>query len=110
MVYSTWYRDIRILQTMVSGIRLVLGLRTRLPDPDVYVVCWAPSRSKQVCGAYHLLVLGTRFSSHQGIKSSNFLIGTKWGTPKKTNKFSRWLSGESFLAWTPKFSDPKLRS
>ena len=33
---------IRILQTMVSGIPLVLFLRTRIHDPCVYVVCEAP--------------------------------------------------------------------
>ena len=35
--------NIRILQTMVSGIPLTLGLRTRLYDPDVNVVLGAPS-------------------------------------------------------------------
>ena len=34
--------NIRILQTIVSGIPLVLGLRTRMSDPCVYVACWAP--------------------------------------------------------------------
>ena len=31
----------RILQTMVSGISVMLGLTTRMLDPYVYVVCWA---------------------------------------------------------------------
>ena len=35
--------NIRILQTMVSGILLALGLRTRMQNPYVYVVFRAPS-------------------------------------------------------------------
>ena len=42
MVDSTWYVNIRILQSMVSGIPLILGLGTRMSDPYVYVVFWAP--------------------------------------------------------------------
>ena len=33
--------NIRILRTMISGI--ILGLLTRMSDPYVYVVFWAPS-------------------------------------------------------------------
>ena len=33
--------EIRILQTMISGIRLGWGLGSRLSDPFVYVVFWA---------------------------------------------------------------------
>ena len=32
----------RILETMVSGIPLILGLGTRMPDPDVSVVLLGP--------------------------------------------------------------------
>ena len=32
------HRKTGILPTMVSGIRLALGLRTRIQDPDVFVV------------------------------------------------------------------------
>ena len=35
--------NIRILHAMISGIPLVLGLGTRLSDPFVYVVVWAPN-------------------------------------------------------------------
>ena len=31
-----------ILQTMIFGIPLILGLGTRMSDPSVYVVFWAP--------------------------------------------------------------------
>ena len=34
--------NIRILQTMISGIPLVLGLGTRMSDPYVYLVLWGP--------------------------------------------------------------------
>ena len=34
--------NVRILHTMVSGIPLVLGLKTRMKNPDVYVVFAAP--------------------------------------------------------------------
>ena len=37
------YINIRILQTMISGIPLILGLGTRMSDPYVYVVLWAPN-------------------------------------------------------------------
>ena len=33
---------IRILQTMISGTPLILGLGARMSDPDVYVVFRAP--------------------------------------------------------------------
>ena len=42
MVYGTWYTNIRLPQTMVSGISLFLGLRNRNLDPYV-CVCWVPS-------------------------------------------------------------------
>ena len=32
------HRSIRILEIVVSGIPFVLGLTTRMQDPDVYVV------------------------------------------------------------------------
>ena len=32
----------RILRTMISGIPLISGLGTRMSDPCVYVVFWAP--------------------------------------------------------------------
>ena len=35
--------NIRILQTMVSGFPLLWGLGTRMSDPCVYVVFWAPN-------------------------------------------------------------------
>ena len=34
--------NIRILQIMISGIPLILGLGTRMSCPYVYVVLWAP--------------------------------------------------------------------
>ena len=34
--------NIRILQTMISGIPLTLGLGTRMSAPSVYVVSWGP--------------------------------------------------------------------
>ena len=34
--------NIRILQTMISSIPLIFGLSTRMSDPYVYVVFWAP--------------------------------------------------------------------
>ena len=34
---------IRILPTMVSGIPLIWGLGTRMSDPSVWVVFWAPA-------------------------------------------------------------------
>ena len=37
--------NIRILQTMISGFPLKLGLGTRMSDPCVYVVFWAPKVS-----------------------------------------------------------------
>ena len=37
------HMNIRILQTLISGIPLILGLGTRMSDPYVYVVCWAPN-------------------------------------------------------------------
>ena len=43
LVYSTWYIDIRILQSMISGISLILCLGTRMADPYVAVVFWVPS-------------------------------------------------------------------
>ena len=33
--------NIRILQTMISGIPLMLGLGTRMSDAHVFAVCWA---------------------------------------------------------------------
>ena len=33
----------RILQTMISDILVILGLGTRMSDPYVYVVFWAPN-------------------------------------------------------------------
>ena len=33
-------QNIRILHIMISGIPLILGLRARMSDPSVYVVCW----------------------------------------------------------------------
>ena len=36
------HRHIRILQTMISAIHLILGLGIRISDPDVYVVSGAP--------------------------------------------------------------------
>ena len=37
MVYSAWYIiDIRILQAMISGIPLVLGLGTGMQDAHVF--------------------------------------------------------------------------
>ena len=38
--------DIRILQTMASGIPLVLGNRTRIQDPSVHVVSGALARGQ----------------------------------------------------------------
>ena len=35
--------NMRVLQTMISGIFFILGLRTRMSDPYVYVVFWAPN-------------------------------------------------------------------
>ena len=35
--------NIRILQNMNSGVALAWGLGTRMPDPYVYVVFWAPT-------------------------------------------------------------------
>ena len=35
--------NIRILQTLLSGIPLILGLGTRMSAPYVDVVCWAPT-------------------------------------------------------------------
>ena len=43
MVYSVRYINIRILQNMISGSPLIWGLGTRMSDPYVYVVLWAPS-------------------------------------------------------------------
>ena len=39
--------NIRILQTMISGIPLILGLGTRMSDPYVYVVLWAPNNHER---------------------------------------------------------------
>ena len=46
MVDSSWHVNISILQTMVSGIPLVLGVSTRMQDPYVPVVCLGPFLSK----------------------------------------------------------------
>ena len=35
--------NIKILQTMISGISLILGLGIGMSDPYVYVVFWAPT-------------------------------------------------------------------
>ena len=43
MVYGIWYIDIRILETTICGIPLVLGLRTSMYDPCVHAVFWAPT-------------------------------------------------------------------
>ena len=37
-----YHINIRILQTMISGITLLLGLGTRISDPYVYEAFWAP--------------------------------------------------------------------
>ena len=42
MVYGAGYIDIRILQPVVFGNPLALGLGARMQDPYVYVVFWAP--------------------------------------------------------------------
>ena len=52
MVCSTWYIDIRILQTMVSGIPILLGLGTKKRDPYVDVVRWAPFCGCMYAGMY----------------------------------------------------------
>ena len=39
--------SIRILQKMVSGMPLMLGLGARMSDPYVYVVFWAPIGSQK---------------------------------------------------------------
>ena len=44
-IHSIWYRNIRILQSMISGIPLILGLGARMSDPCVYVVFWAPKHT-----------------------------------------------------------------
>ena len=36
-------RPIRILQVVVSGIRLVLGLRAKIQDPSAYMAFWHPA-------------------------------------------------------------------
>ena len=38
MVYSRWYKNRRILETRISGILFVVGLRTSMQDPYIYVV------------------------------------------------------------------------
>ena len=45
MVYSKGYISTRILQTMISGIPIVLGPGTRISDLSVYVVFWGPTDS-----------------------------------------------------------------
>ena len=35
--------NVRILQNMISGSHLTLGLGTRMSTPSVYVVVWAPA-------------------------------------------------------------------
>ena len=42
MVDSTWYIHLRILHSMIAGIPLLIGLRTRAQDPCASVVAWAP--------------------------------------------------------------------
>ena len=42
-IYSSWYMNMRILQNMISGIPVVLGLGTRESDPYAYVFFWAPT-------------------------------------------------------------------
>ena len=38
--------NIKILQNMSSGIPLVLSLGARMSDPDVYVAFWAPTKEQ----------------------------------------------------------------
>ena len=40
-----YHISIRILQKSISGIPLILSLRTRMRDPYVYVVFWSPRRA-----------------------------------------------------------------
>ena len=37
--------SIRILENMISGIPLILGLGNRMSDPYAYVVSWSPRRT-----------------------------------------------------------------
>ena len=59
MVSGPWNRNVGflgvILQTMVSGISLVLGLRTRMEDPSVYVFFWP-----EIVGGFGLSARGVR--------------------------------------------------
>ena len=48
LMYGMWYIKIGILQTMISGIPLTLGLGTKMSDLFVYVAFWAP----RVSGSY----------------------------------------------------------
>ena len=40
------HQHTRILQNMISGIPLILGLGARISDPYVYVVFWAPRKRR----------------------------------------------------------------
>ena len=42
------HTNIRILEAMISGIPLMLGLRTRMPDPSVDVGFWALSMEEKL--------------------------------------------------------------
>ena len=58
MSYSIWYTNIRILLIMVSGIPLILGLGTKMSDPHVSVLFWAPQSIQmkdvypRICGNF----------------------------------------------------------
>ena len=49
--------NIRILQSMICGFPLILGLGTRMSDPYVYVVFWAPETRFHKVGIPVLVVL-----------------------------------------------------
>ena len=60
-------KTIRILQKSIPGIPRILGLGSRMRDPYVYVVCWAPISSPSKRGLMFELfsTLGLRFQIAQ---------------------------------------------
>ena len=93
--YCTWYLNIRILQTMVSGIPFVVGLGTKMEDPYVSVVFGAPSMGLYANAAMPFLVQTPSFLDCTGKTSTfkrsfgylwAFVVRTFWGTGSRFHR------------------------
>ena len=58
------HMNIKILQTMFSGVPLVLDLRARMWEPYVYVVFGAPDHSSRQSMPVHLKTVSVPSTSH----------------------------------------------